>query len=88
MLDTAPASTPQLSAQALIDGMPIFEKAIVLTIIDELNNLREWIVAFKAATAAATSLSNLQTRVAALPDMPDRTPAQAIAAVRNKAGTL
>jgi hypothetical protein len=88
VIDTAPASSPQLTAQALIDQMPIFEKAIVLTLIDELNLLREWIVAFKAQTAAATSLANLQTRVAALPDMPDRTVPQAIAAVRTKAGTL
>lgn len=88
VLDTAPATSPELTAQALIDAMPVFEKAILLTIIDELNILRDWIMSFKAATAAATSLANLQTRVAALSNMPDRTPAQAIQAVRDKAGTL
>jgi len=40
VIDTAPASSPQLTAQALIDAMPIFEKAIILTLIDELNILR------------------------------------------------
>ncbi len=52
-------------------------RAVAGIMVDEINILREWIVAFKAATAAATSLANLQTRVAALPDLPDRTLAQA-----------
>ncbi len=52
-------------------------RAVAAIMVDEINLLREWIVAFKAATAAATSLANLQTRVAALPDLPDRTLAQA-----------
>jgi len=40
VIDTAPASSPQLTAQALIDQMPIFEKAIVLTILDQFNVTR------------------------------------------------
>ncbi len=59
-------------------------RAVAALAIDEINTLREWIVAFKAATALATSLVNLQTRVAALPDLPDRTLAQAKAAFINK----
>ncbi len=59
-------------------------RAIAALAIDEINTLREWIVAFKAATAAASSLANLQTRVAALPDLPDRTLAQAKTAFINK----
>lgn len=39
-LDTAPAATPQLTAQAEIDRMSIFEKAIVLTILDQFNVVR------------------------------------------------
>lgn len=62
----APASTPQLDAQAAIDALPILEKAIVLAIIDQLNVIR---------AALATPL-------------PAITPAQAISAVRAKAGTL
>ncbi len=59
-------------------------RAIAALAIDEINTLREWIVAFKAATAAATSLANLQTRVAALPDLPDRTLSQAKTAFISK----
>ncbi len=55
-------------------------RAIAALAIDEINTLREWIVSFQAAVAAATSLANLQTRVAALPNLPDRTLAQAKAA--------
>jgi len=87
-LDTCAADTLQLQAQQKIDSMDLFDKAIVLTLIDELNLLREWIVAFKAQAALATSLANLQTRIATLPDLPDRTVLQAIAAVRSKAGGL
>jgi hypothetical protein len=43
----APAQTPQTDAQNEIDSMRIFEKAILLTINDELNLLR-------TATALAT----------------------------------
>ena len=48
-------------------------RAVAAIMVDEVNALREWIVSFKAAVAAATSLANLQTRVSALPDLPDRT---------------
>lgn len=87
-LDTAPAETPQLAAQNIIDNMPVFEKAILLTLLDELNNLREWITDFKAAIAASTSMADMKTRIAALSNTPDRTVPQAIQAVRTKAGNL
>lgn len=75
-------------ANALID----FDKTALLKIaraeaavlVDEINSLRQWLVSFKAQVALATSLANLQTRVAALPDMPDRTLAQAKTAIKNK----
>lgn len=65
-------------------------RAEAAVLVDEINALRQWIVNFKAAVAAASSLSNLQTRVAALPDMPDRTLAQAQTAITAKiaAGTV
>ncbi len=59
-------------------------RAIAALAIDEINTLREWIVSFQAAVAASTSLANLQTRVAALPNLPDRTLAQAKTAFINK----
>ncbi len=66
------------------DSDPKAFRAIAALAIDEINTLREWIVSFQAAVAAATSLANLQTRVAALPNLPDRTIAQAKAAFINK----
>lgn len=68
------------------DATPPYKilRGTAAVLVDEINLLREWIVAFKAATAAATSLANLQTRVAALPDLPDRTVAQAKTAIQNK----
>ncbi len=73
---------PQSQKQAvllinLLDANARAYRAIAALAIDEINTLREWIVSFQAAVAAATSLANLQTRVAALPNLPDRTLAQA-----------
>lgn len=66
VLDTSPATSPQLSAQSTIDNWPIELKALVLALIDQLNVIR-----------------------AALPvPLAPITPAQALAAVRAKAGTL
>src|SRR5580765_3566667 len=39
-IDTAPTKTPQNSAQAWVDNMPLEEKAILLSILDQLNVLR------------------------------------------------
>lgn len=52
-------------------------RAVAAIMVDEINALRDWITAFKVATNAATSLADFKTRVAALPDLPDRTLAQA-----------
>jgi hypothetical protein len=59
-------------------------RAVLLTVFDENNNLRQWIQAFKGQVALASSLADLKTRVAALPDMPDRTVPQAKVSVQNK----
>ncbi len=65
-LEAAVAMSPELSAQSAIDSWPIELKALVLTLIDQLNTIR-----------------------AALPvPLGAITPAQALAAVRTKAGTL
>ncbi len=68
----------------LLDANARAYRAIAALAIDEINTLREWIVSFQAAVAAASSLANLQTRVAALPNLPDRTLAQAKTAFINK----
>jgi hypothetical protein len=62
----AQATQDQLDAQGIIDGIPIWAKALVLALIDQLNVIR-----------------------AALPvPLGPITPAQALAAIRAKAGTL
>jgi hypothetical protein len=65
-------------------------RAVAAVLVDEINALRDWVTSFKAAMAAASSLANLQTRVAALASLPDRTLGQAQAAVQAKidAGTV
>lgn len=59
-------------------------RALLLTLIDELNSLRSWLRSFKTETAAATNLANFQTRVAALPNLPDRTARQARTSIAAK----
>lgn len=66
------------------NGEGVQLRAIVAILLDEINALRTWTRDFKAATAAATSLANLQTRVAALPTLADRTLAQAKTAYQTK----
>jgi len=51
---------------------------------DEFNIIRQWITDFKADVAAATTLADLKTRVAADPDLPDRTLAQLKTAIQDK----
>lgn len=59
-------------------------KAVVILLIDELNDLRTWTRDFKTQTAAATSFSNLQTRVATLATLSNRNSDQARTAIRTK----
>lgn len=64
--------------------LSVLLRAMADVLLSEVNILRGWTVSFKAATAAATSLANLQTRVAALSDLPDRTLAQVKTAIQNE----
>lgn len=82
------------SAQSAIDSrtddLLKIARAEAAVLVDEINSLRQWIESFKAATALASSLADLKTRVAALASMPDRTLAQAKTAIKAKiqAGTV
>ena len=58
--------------------------ALALVVLDAVNELRQWDAALKAAFANNATIANLRTAVAALPNTPDRTRAQLIAAVRAK----
>lgn len=51
---------------------------------DELNALRQWLTDFKGDVAAATSLADLKTRVAANPSLPDRDLGQLRTAIKNR----
>lgn len=59
------------------------QRALIALLVSELNLLRAWIESFKAATALATSLANLQTRVAALNATPARTGPQVTTAIKD-----
>ncbi len=71
-----------------LDQYETRQRAIVAVMVEEVNHLRGWIEAFKAAVAEATSLADLKTRTAALAAMPDRTGAQAKAAIAAKVAAL
>lgn len=66
------------------DGLARILRGVVIVLVDELNDLRQWITSFKSAVAAASNLADLKTRVAALANTPARTLAQARNAVANK----
>lgn len=51
---------------------------------DELNNIRGWLVSFKAAVNSASTLADLKIRVAALPNMPDRSLSQLKTAIESR----
>jgi hypothetical protein len=60
-------------------------RAVVLVTLDEINLLRDFDAQLKAAVAAATSLANLQTRVAAIStNLTARTKAQLLSAIQSK----
>lgn len=74
-------------AKSQDDGLSseaLYRRAIAQTLLDEINSLRQWITDFKAQVALASSLNDLKTRVAALPNVPSRTLAQAKNAIESK----
>lgn len=63
---------------------PQMLEVIVLILMSELNIARSWTRDFKDEVAAATSLTDLKSRVASLPVLTERTPAQLIDAIEEK----
>jgi len=81
------STTARTPASNIIDDTGYLGKlfrAEGAVLVDEINALRQWITSFKAAVAAATTFANLQTRVAALASVPDRTLSQARTAIQTK----
>lgn len=58
-------------------------RALLRSAVDELNALRQWTIDLKSAVAAASSLAELKTAVAALSTLNPRTRAQVIQAVKD-----
>ncbi len=81
------SATTRAGAKAQYIGFlitPLEQRAFADVVKDEINTLRQWTVSFKAEVAAATNLANLQSRVATLPTLNDRTLSQLKTALDNK----
>ncbi len=61
-------------------------RSVAKVLVDEINALRDWITAFKATVAAATSLATTQEQGIGA-RMPDRTLAQAKTAIQAAANS-
>jgi hypothetical protein len=58
-------------------------RGLVSVLIDELNAIRQWLTSLKTATNASTNYATLKSGILALSNTPDRTLAQAKAAIQN-----
>ena len=65
-IDTAPATTARLSAQNEVDQMSIFEKAIILTILDQFNTVRAALSPPLAAITVNQMLAAIRTKAGTL----------------------
>lgn len=86
-IDTAQDLTLRAIAQNEIDAWPISQRALVLALIDKINDID----ANLATLLAAVNALNAKTSTAptTLPNsVAQVTPQQALASIRNKAGTL
>lgn len=63
---------------------PQLLEALTLVILDRFNVVHDWMNDFKAEVAAATSLADLQSRIAGLPNMPELDASQIIPALQAK----
>ena len=82
------AATAQRKVVETIDRptqrLEVILRGLALLSMDEVNILRTWMRDFKAEVAAATSLGNLQARIAGLSTLNDRNKLQAMAGIKNK----
>jgi hypothetical protein len=73
--------------QDQVDLVESVLRQVVVMTLGEINILRQWIVDFQVEVAAATNLNDLKTRIAGLPNLPDRTFAQIKTQLRNNLGS-
>lgn len=79
------AQRDALAAQ--LDNAENVLRAMVLILMDELNLHSARLESILAATAAASTLANFKTGMAAIAPIPQRTGVQLKTAIRNKLGT-
>ena len=65
-IDTTPATSPQLTAQAEIDRLGIREKAILLALIDQLNVIRSKLAPPLGAITPAQAIQAARDKAATL----------------------
>jgi hypothetical protein len=86
LVDEAEAAATRDLVVTQIDNIEDLLRAVVLMTLDELNGHALKINAILDAVDAATSLSDLKTRVGTITDYPQRTPQQARTVIRSKLG--
>lgn len=67
---------------------PLLSEVLTLVYKDELNIIRGWIMSFKTEVAAASDFADLQTRIAALSDLPDKTKDNILTAAQTELGKI
>jgi hypothetical protein len=65
-IDTCPAATPATVAQAQIDGISVFEKAVILTLLDQINVLRAALPTPLAPITPAQAIAAVRAKAATL----------------------
>jgi len=59
-------STPQADAQNFIDNLPLFQKAILLTLLDQINQLRQNPTTVFPAVTPAQAIAAVRAKAATL----------------------
>ncbi|NIT58334.1 MAG: hypothetical protein GWN00_19535 [Aliifodinibius sp.] len=72
--------------ESQIDNLESVMRQLTVLTMNEINTIRQWLMSFKAEVAAATSFADLQSRIASLIDLPDRTLQQIRTQLRNNLG--
>lgn len=86
-VDAAELTAARDLAANQIDGPESIVRALALVIQDEINLHANRVTAILDAVDNAGTFAALKTAIAAIPDVPTRTPAQLKTALRNRLGT-
>lgn len=86
-VDAALLSAQRDTIAAVMDAVEDYGRAFALVVLDEINLHATRITAILNAVDGASSLTNLKTAVALIPDVPQRTIDQLKTALRNKLGS-